>query len=355
MIKSLPGLPVGEGWIYAPTLEVLKRVKFPMIETFDCSAAPSSAGRQRGTVELKEIDIDAIRAELTPKRAQPAKSVENRQKAQQGRALASISAPAPALVRDQLKAAREAGIAAGRAQENVVWGKRLAAQTAQLGKLKTAAQTVVDGLASALATLAHMRYEAERAPQVVTAQPILSWHGKNAIAKIEGREPPPRPRQPIDYNRLRPEDKILDALAFWATIGNDTPSRNQVITVAGYSLTASTGGVVLGKLKSEGMIDYPDRGTVRLTPQGMEVAVSLSRDQAKTRVESLLSGPELKMFGILAGRPDMSREDLITACGYSLSASTGGVILGRLKALDLVRYPSRGIVTTTDWAGKLFA
>lgn len=69
MLSTLPSLPVGEGWLYAPTLDILKRMKFPMIDTFDSSAAPDAKGEMRAPVGLAQINLDEIRAQLSPAKA----------------------------------------------------------------------------------------------------------------------------------------------------------------------------------------------------------------------------------------------------------------------------------------------
>jgi hypothetical protein len=48
IMASLPGLGVGEGWIWAPRLDVLSRVKFRPIRTFDSSATPEHGHPQAG-------------------------------------------------------------------------------------------------------------------------------------------------------------------------------------------------------------------------------------------------------------------------------------------------------------------
>lgn len=65
ILASLPGLLVGQGWVWAPRLDVLQRIDFPAITTFDSSATPESgvaapaAGRS-----LAALDLTALRAAL---------------------------------------------------------------------------------------------------------------------------------------------------------------------------------------------------------------------------------------------------------------------------------------------------
>lgn len=66
MIKSLPALPRGEAWVYAPALDLLKHVTVPMIDTFDSSRAPGAGQEVAAPTELAQINLDAIRAALAP-------------------------------------------------------------------------------------------------------------------------------------------------------------------------------------------------------------------------------------------------------------------------------------------------
>ncbi len=61
ILASLPGLPRGAAWIWAPEQDVLARVEFPMIDTFDSMAAPQAGARG---VKLPAIDVTAVRREL---------------------------------------------------------------------------------------------------------------------------------------------------------------------------------------------------------------------------------------------------------------------------------------------------
>jgi hypothetical protein len=44
IIASPPSLKIGEGWLWAPEIDVLERIKFPKITTFDSSRSPDGEG-----------------------------------------------------------------------------------------------------------------------------------------------------------------------------------------------------------------------------------------------------------------------------------------------------------------------
>lgn len=62
--ESLASLPVGEGWIWAPDHDLLKRVKFPPIQTLDTSKTPK-AGEARITAPvLARADLEKIARQI---------------------------------------------------------------------------------------------------------------------------------------------------------------------------------------------------------------------------------------------------------------------------------------------------
>lgn len=69
---SLPTLQVGEGWVYAPRLGVLERIKFAQNSTFDSSATPEDGdGDDRAEHRLGELDLAQLQGLLTDDAAKP--------------------------------------------------------------------------------------------------------------------------------------------------------------------------------------------------------------------------------------------------------------------------------------------
>jgi uncharacterized protein len=61
---SLAQLRVGEGWIWAPDHDLLKRVKFPPIVTLDTSKTPKAGDKPLGTPVLAEADITRLKSKF---------------------------------------------------------------------------------------------------------------------------------------------------------------------------------------------------------------------------------------------------------------------------------------------------
>lgn len=64
VMDSLATLPVGSGWIWAPDLDMLKKVAFPRIKTLDTSATPKAGETRVEPKTLAQVDVSAIREAL---------------------------------------------------------------------------------------------------------------------------------------------------------------------------------------------------------------------------------------------------------------------------------------------------
>lgn len=65
IIRGLPSLNVGTGWVWAPEHAFLEKIAFPRIRTFDSMKAPGIGEDIATPGALKDVDLDAITAQLT--------------------------------------------------------------------------------------------------------------------------------------------------------------------------------------------------------------------------------------------------------------------------------------------------
>ena len=66
IVDSLPSLKRGEGWVWSPGHDVLKRMTSPEIMTFDSSATPTEGKKWEPCQFFVHPDLALIRAKLTP-------------------------------------------------------------------------------------------------------------------------------------------------------------------------------------------------------------------------------------------------------------------------------------------------
>ncbi|MDR3510676.1 MAG: hypothetical protein P4L73_03520 [Caulobacteraceae bacterium] len=105
---SLPSLQVGEAWVWAPRLDVLRKIKFGRITTYDSSATPdASAGRK--PVSLAALDLALLEAALlAPEEGEPSVSASAKG--------AAKHSPSPKQLQEAVDAAEASGRARGMAE-----------------------------------------------------------------------------------------------------------------------------------------------------------------------------------------------------------------------------------------------
>ena len=148
--------------------------------------------------------------------------------------------------------------------------------------------------------------------------------------------------------------RILKALAELDAIGQAPAAKE---TVAFWSEQRSTSGGYfnnLGKLRSMGLIDYPNPGTARLTEEGRQKIGTVeapSSEEVIRRVESLLSGSQIRILEVLrVVYPEpIAKDELAERSGQK--STSGGYFnnLGSMRTAGLLDYPRPGVVKAAEW------
>lgn len=153
-----------------------------------------------------------------------------------------------------------------------------------------------------------------------------------------------------------PQQRVLDAVAWLEQVGFAQPTKLQVGFIAGYRVGKRVGGTygnILGQLRGAELIDYPSQGQVELTPDGRTVAsppdIEMTTAGLQSAVFARLQEPERRVLaGILNDYPEsISKQEAGERAGYQVGDRVGGTfgnILGRLRSLGLVDYPTPGHV-----------
>lgn len=143
-----------------------------------------------------------------------------------------------------------------------------------------------------------------------------------------------------------PQQRIVDALAWWEAAGVSDPTAVQVAVVAKYSPSGGAFRNPLGALNSAGLVCYPTPGKVALTDAGRALAnhpgEMPTTEALHARVMEILSGPERKIIApLLQAYPDaMATDDLAAASGYAPDGGAFRNPLGALRSLKLIDYPA---------------
>lgn len=119
VFDTLAGLDVGEGWVWSPEHDILKRMRFPRIKTLDTSATPKAGETRIVPKTLAQVDMSGIRKALADARA--AKAAEDGKPATASNQGAKIKAPDPAAIEAAETRGFHRGFEAGiaRQMENV--------------------------------------------------------------------------------------------------------------------------------------------------------------------------------------------------------------------------------------------
>jgi hypothetical protein len=394
VLDSLPKLKRGEGWIWSPGDEVLERVKFPAIRSFDSSSTPLHGDKAR-SIELGELDLGDIKSAMAA-------------------AIDEAKASDPELLRERiaeleakLKAAEDEPAGYGPAYATAV--EDLNRANAEIERLRTRVDNDAAevsklrqqhaGVAAYAAELARVgdQYVDALDKIVAVAQPVIDRYHERAkeprrVAEAAEAEAAPRtidvhdPMKPGEVWSITPtprpptapergvikasspaprqeagglsgsHQRILNSIAFWNGIGVAQPSKVQVAVVASY--TASGGAFIrnIGELRTMGLVDYPADGLAQLTRAGASKArgtVIANRRELHAKVLAELEGPQRRILQVLldARGKEVGRTELAERSRFEASGGAFIRRVGELKTLGLATYPKKA---TVQAAGLLF-
>lgn len=322
ILTQLPSLAVGEGYVLAPTLGILERAKFPPIRTLDNSATPNAGEKRVGIKALAKVDVGALRVALA--------TVEP--EAPAAKAPVGHRATSPA----EIKAAEDRGFERG-----LVEGER---------------RGNIAGQALAL-TRARNALDALRVDQEAVPVPVSISSPSSEGPKMNKAAPAPAPRpapEAASGDLTGPQRTVLRSLAWWAAIGKDRPTRNQVAIMCGWSTNSSNIRDRCSELARLGMIDRPEPGRLSLSEAGRAGAPDPGAGGSlHENLRAILTGPQTVVFNALleaGGRA--TRDALAEACGWSTNSSNIRDRLSELARLDIIERPAPGVVALQAWVNE---
>lgn len=322
---QLPAMQRGQGVVWLPGRGVLTTAQFPTKATFDSSRTPKR-GERREQHALKPLDLAGLKDRLS--------SIEEEAKASDPKALKSEVAR---LKRDLVAAERK--IAAPPPAELVVANK----DEIDAARAEGERVGISIGIARAQQALDALR---------VDSGPVAEPRARRASPAFN--QPAPAPVAPA-AGVSGPQQRILNAVAWWAAFGIEGPTNEQVAFVAAYSPGSGGFNNLKGGLRSVGLIDYPSPGHVALTDAGRDKAdapaVAPTQDAFHAAVRAKLSGPQFRVLEpAMAAYPgSIASEEVAAAAGYSAGSGGFNNLRGSLRTLTLIDYPTPGQVRAADW------
>lgn len=350
ILATMPTLQRGEGVVWIPGRGVLTTALFPTKATFDSSRTPAR-GEKKRAVTLRPLDLDALKARLSTVEAETKANdpkVLKARIAELEREAKKKAAPAPAAAPQiDVEAIRQEAWEKG---HEAAWPQAFAEGVAE-GSEKTRA-----AIMEALGRVDLKGLAAPKAkPAIAPASRAVPVTSGVIPAHVGAARPAPRPSPPRGGEAAptgdltKPQMKIIEALAFWASLDIDKPSRDQIAAASGYS--ATSGGLfnLIGQLRGAGFVEYPIPNHVEMTDAGRAIAPPPSGGSARDRLAAVLSAPQAKVLDALADGEVASREEIAARTGYS--PTSGGLfnLIGSLRSLGLVTYPKPNHVLVEPW------
>lgn len=378
IVKTITSLKPGEGWAWSPTDGFMERIQFPLPLTFDSSKAPEAGDADVPTLE--PINMEALTgklAKLAEEKAanDPAKlkaRIKELEKAKQ-----PVSSDEVAL-KEQFNSGFHEGSVRGYHEgkkagfdEGFEAGYRLGGE-ATLGAIQDQVQELTESLSNMASPLAHeIRKAQEKHLQQIggltydppkeslRGSPLRAGDGKINRPNPPARIPPETARKPVSKPTLTvsgvgpSEEKIISALLYFSSIGQDNPTKAQVGAVAGYNHSGGRFNNILGKLRSAGVIDYPVPGRIQLVNSDAFDHLIKGTSEHHASVMSILSPSEQKVLHGALGLPSITREELARASEYEAGGGRFNNIVGRLCTLGLLEKIGQGRVMIAQWAAEV--
>lgn len=351
-LEQLPSLPQGVAWVWSPSLDVFDRVAVRMRKTFDSSRTPKPGEAAAAPAAWADVDLQGIRERL-------AESIEaaeeNDPKALKKRIreleqqIAIVRGPAA--VRLEVLEREHAEISAERDR----WKQRAEELEAIVAQIRKAVPFLTGAIE---------RYT--KGARETTREPALQAPPAEPTAKAEAPSPcsiPPQmsPRRKpelasIENGASRPvtgsQQKILDALATYATFGQHDVDVTALAMLAGYRPGTGHFNNLRGSLNSAGLIRYPEPGRVALTDAGAQLArakpVRTLQDLHDAWME-VLNGPQRTVLQFLLDiYPGTIGVDLLAErTGYKPNTGHFNNVRGSLRTLGAIEYPRPGRVAAS--------
>lgn len=365
MMQSLPSLPKEAAWIWSPGwLDLFQLVSIRKLLTMDSSATPEVGRRTIEPRRLAEVDLVKVRERMaaTIERAKADDPRELRKRiAELEKALKKpASSPAPAKAdpasRDALERAEQRGAAQVRRQAAKEFG-------AIMRPLRKVIQQSIVNLRLAAADLERVEppdnlslstaVDLPPEPDPPAARPGPPPRGRGIPDFIGDRRQTTQsePRKKAEGTAIsRPQQAILDGLAWLEVIGIDKAARNIAGFLAGASPRSSAFTNNLGALRTAELIDYPGQGLVALTDAGRDMAnrpaAPPTSEQLHQTIYQRLPRPQAAILeALIAAYPkSLSRQETADQAGASPTSSAFTNNLGALRSIGLIDYPAQGQV-----------
>lgn len=357
MIASLPSLPIGTAWFWAPALDdTFEIVEIRARKTFDSSATPKPGERVVAPKKLAQIDVAKLGAEITAsiERSKESDPVELKKR------IAELT--------KQLAAKPAAGPAPAPTEVKVPDRENLTRLTDRLDELKSSLLEILPVVTTQVERLTKLDTEIGMVGAVITRELSYIGTGKKTLPPVERFLGILAPKSRSNPNGVPQETaqrsnghtpgaveigsggkrRILSALAQYS----DGMGTRRLSLLTGISASGGTWRTYLGELRSGGYVEGGG-DHMRITDAGA---------RALGHYEPLPTGERLREYwrqrlgdsgkrrifdAVVAAHPQaISYDEVSRATGIATDGGTWRTYLGELRGLELIE--GRGELRASD-------
>jgi hypothetical protein len=323
--SSFSSLPTGTGWVCSGEAKAFELTKFPKFKTYDNMATPLGDSEEV-MVKTAPVDQDELRSII-------------------GEAVAEADANDPAKLKARIRELEKRGVGDPAAEQKAWDGGYQAGHSNAISETRVVfehargnyARKVFDEISAFKFTTSAIKSMPRPAPAgSKVAQKESVHHVQSPAPGIAGL---PRPQQ-----------RVVDALGFWASVGNAIPSRAQVAAVSGYSVKSSGFEKTLSQLSTAGVISRPMSSSLALVDPA--AANQMDTNAARQKLLSILGPAQRRVLDAFNGSA-ATREEIAERSNYSNTSSGFEKTLSQLSSIGVVIRPAPGMVDLADWVREL--
>jgi hypothetical protein len=351
-VSQLPELPQGDCLLYSPGwLQRKERVRFEPRETFHARFDPNAVGSS----EYYERTLTPLAVESLRERFAEAVQVADENDPKKLRArIAELEKsggePSQAAIDEAVQTATAPLIQKIDALETII------AESSQVAKDFASAAGVLmeqsDRLKNVLVIQDRLQTLSPRAERVDVDQPRSLL--KESVREFEAEKPRSTARvEGLTDGLSKLQQRILNALALFESVGIKTPKRENVAVFADASVKGGHFSNTVSGLRTRGLLDYPGNGLLTLTPEGRDLA---EKQQTPSSLAALhdkwfaqLNGLQVRILRALidnypAGR---TREWIAEVVNAQAGGGHFANTVSSLRSLGLLDYPEKGYLVAT--------
>jgi hypothetical protein len=375
-VEKIRALPIGSALLVSPGwLAFEDVVAIRARTTFDSSATPKAGERaKRVTGEAAQPDLEKYRERMQEtinrleaddpkalrrqigslqKELSTAQNARPKVEVQQDIQEVEVEVLVPVIEEDAMEELRnlleELREASGSNRELVgVVDQLIKEQSVRADRLETALHRVADALGQVLE-----RFGPSAERKAVPPRRVPAPQGKPTTA---GRQEvtPAVPKPTGEAGVSKPQEAILNALAWFESVGIKSARLQMVAAVASVSSKSSGFKKNVSTLRTSGLIDYPSPGSATLTKEGQRLAqypLDPATEKAlQEAIYAMVSEPQAVILKVLVKRRGeaLSKDELADECGVSPLSSGFKKNVSTMHTWGFVNYPSVGMVTISD-------